>query len=59
MLETFVIFTLINIFLKVHSANSWETANLGDESRNQKFLRLMGAKKVSGYFRMIVRMLLD
>ncbi|XP_002740698.1 small acidic protein-like [Saccoglossus kowalevskii] len=29
----------------VHSANSWETANLGDDQRRQKFLRLMGASK--------------
>jgi len=31
--------------IKVHSANSWETADLGDQSRNNKFLRLMGASK--------------
>ncbi|XP_070534915.1 small acidic protein-like [Ptychodera flava] len=29
----------------VHSANSWETADLGDDQRKQKFLRLMGAGK--------------
>jgi hypothetical protein len=32
---------------QVHSANSWETADLGDDDRNQKFLRLMGAAKVT------------
>ncbi|ESO84908.1 hypothetical protein LOTGIDRAFT_196136 [Lottia gigantea] len=31
--------------LKVHSANSWETAELGDDNRKNKFLRLMGAGK--------------
>ncbi|KAL4233753.1 hypothetical protein ACF0H5_008433 [Mactra antiquata] len=30
---------------KVHSANSWETADLGDDDRKKKFLRLMGASK--------------
>ena len=30
----------------MHSANSWETADLGDKQRNEKFLRLMGASKV-------------
>ncbi|XP_013078596.2 small acidic protein-like [Biomphalaria glabrata] len=30
---------------QVHSANSWETADLGDKQRNEKFLRLMGAAK--------------
>ncbi|XP_078000247.1 small acidic protein-like [Glandiceps talaboti] len=29
----------------LHSANSWETADLGDDQRRQKFLRLMGAGK--------------
>ncbi|KAK6171271.1 hypothetical protein SNE40_019496 [Patella caerulea] len=31
--------------LEVHSANSWETAELGDDKRKSKFLRLMGAGK--------------
>lgn len=31
---------------KVHSANAWEKADLGDEDRKKKFLRLMGAGKV-------------
>jgi hypothetical protein len=30
----------------VHSANRWEEANLGDQQRNEKFLRLMGGTKV-------------
>ncbi|CAF1200114.1 unnamed protein product [Adineta ricciae] len=30
---------------KVHTVNDWEHADLGDEQRKQKFLRLMGAKK--------------
>ncbi|XP_064628536.1 small acidic protein-like [Lineus longissimus] len=36
----------------VHSANAWEQANLGDDDRKQKFLRLMGAgkKQHSGRF---------
>lgn len=34
-------------FTQVHSANSWESADLGDNERNSKFLRLMGAKKVN------------
>ncbi|OWF50934.1 small acidic protein-like [Mizuhopecten yessoensis] len=30
---------------KVHSANSWEKVELGDDDRKKKFLRLMGAAK--------------
>lgn len=30
---------------EVHTVNNWEDADLGDEQRKQKFLRLMGAKK--------------
>ncbi|CAF2775612.1 unnamed protein product [Rotaria sp. Silwood2] len=30
---------------EVHTANDWENADLGDDQRKQKFLRLMGAKK--------------
>ncbi|CAF1027671.1 unnamed protein product [Adineta steineri] len=30
---------------EVHTANNWESADLGDSQRKQKFLRLMGAKK--------------
>jgi len=29
----------------VQSANNWESAELGDDQRKQKFLRLMGAAK--------------
>ena len=29
---------------QVHTANNWEKADLGDNERKQKFLRLMGAK---------------
>ena len=36
------IFTFI--FLQVHTANDWEHADLGNDQRKQKFLRLMGAK---------------
>ncbi|XP_064594562.1 small acidic protein-like [Liolophura sinensis] len=38
--------------IEVHSANSWEKADLGDGERNNKFLRLMGAgkKKHQGRF---------
>ena len=31
----------------VKSANEWESANMGDVSRKNKFLRLMGATKVT------------
>ena len=31
--------------IKVHSANNWEEADLGDEKRKMKFLKLMGATK--------------
>ncbi|CAF0819704.1 unnamed protein product [Rotaria sp. Silwood1] len=30
---------------EVHTVNDWENADLGDDQRKQKFLRLMGAKK--------------
>lgn len=30
---------------EVHSANNWESADLGDDDRKSKFLRLMGAGK--------------
>lgn len=33
-------------FGQVHSANSWENADLGDDERKKKFLKLMGASKV-------------
>jgi hypothetical protein len=33
----------------VHSANKWEEANLGDDQRKAKFLRLMGGAKVLLY----------
>ncbi|XP_060573846.1 small acidic protein-like [Ruditapes philippinarum] len=39
---------------KVHSANSWETADLGDDDRNQKFLRLMGAAKSQHQGRFVI-----
>ena len=32
---------------QVHSANSWESADLGDDERKKKFLKLMGASKVN------------
>ncbi|KAK2180081.1 hypothetical protein NP493_457g05000 [Ridgeia piscesae] len=31
--------------IKVHSSNDWEHADLGDDGRKQKFLKLMGAGK--------------
>uniref|UniRef100_A0A0B7BD23 Small acidic protein n=1 Tax=Arion vulgaris TaxID=1028688 RepID=A0A0B7BD23_9EUPU len=39
---------------EVHSANSWETADLGDQQRNQKFLRLMGASKKEHHGKIII-----
>jgi hypothetical protein len=36
--------------IDVHSANNWEEADLGDEDRKIKFLKLMGATKVDGPF---------
>lgn len=39
---------------KVHSANAWETADLGDEERNNKFLRLMGAGKKEHHGRIVI-----
>jgi hypothetical protein len=32
---------------EVHTANNWEKADLGDDKRKLKFLKLMGATKVS------------
>ena len=32
---------------QIRSANAWEKADLGDEERKNKFLRLMGAAKVT------------
>lgn len=31
---------------QVHTVNNWENADLGDDERKQKFLRLMGAKVI-------------
>jgi len=39
---------------QVHSANSWESADLGDQSRNDKFLRLMGASKKEHHGRFVI-----
>ncbi|KAH9524983.1 hypothetical protein Btru_000019 [Bulinus truncatus] len=39
---------------KVHSANSWETADLGDRQRNEKFLRLMGAAKKEHHGKIVI-----
>ncbi|XP_067676021.1 small acidic protein-like [Haliotis asinina] len=39
---------------KVHSANSWETADLGDADRKSKFLRLMGASKKEHQGRFVI-----
>ena len=36
----------LSYVLQVHSANSWESADLGDDERKKKFLKLMGASKV-------------
>ncbi len=33
--------------IQVHTANNWEEVDLGDDSRKKKFLKLMGATKVS------------
>jgi len=38
----------------VHSANSWETADLGDKKRNEKFLRLMGASKREHHGKIVI-----
>ncbi|CAL1531902.1 unnamed protein product [Lymnaea stagnalis] len=38
----------------VHSANSWETADLGDKQRNEKFLRLMGAAKKEHHGKIVI-----
>ncbi|XP_048258390.1 small acidic protein-like [Haliotis rufescens] len=39
---------------KVHSANSWEKADLGDADRKSKFLRLMGASKKEHQGRFVI-----
>ncbi|KAL3865479.1 hypothetical protein ACJMK2_029252 [Sinanodonta woodiana] len=39
---------------KVHSPNSWETAELGDDERKKKFLRLMGAAKKEHHGRFVI-----
>lgn len=44
--KSYLNFTLHNL-LKVHTANSWEKADLGDDDRKLKFLKLMGASKVN------------
>lgn len=38
----------------VHSANSWEKADLGDTDRKNKFLRLMGAGKKEHHGRFVI-----
>ncbi|GFN75611.1 small acidic protein [Plakobranchus ocellatus] len=40
--------------IEVHSANSWETADLGDKQRNEKFLRLMGASKKEHHGKIVI-----
>ena len=35
---------------EISSANNWEEADLGDEKRKLKFLKLMGAAKVNTCF---------
>ncbi|XP_059173787.1 small acidic protein-like [Physella acuta] len=39
---------------QVHSANSWETADLGDKDRNEKFLRLLGAAKKEHHGKIVI-----
>ncbi|KAK3097971.1 hypothetical protein FSP39_014905 [Pinctada imbricata] len=39
---------------QVHSANKWENADLGDDSRKQKFLRLMGASKKEHHGKIVI-----
>ncbi|KAL8594156.1 hypothetical protein ACOMHN_018096 [Nucella lapillus] len=39
---------------EVHSANAWEDADLGDDERKSKFLRLMGAGKKEHYGRFVI-----
>jgi hypothetical protein len=39
---------------KVKSANEWERADLGDEGRKSKFLRLMGASKKEHHGRFVI-----
>ncbi|KAL5010670.1 hypothetical protein ScPMuIL_012975 [Solemya velum] len=38
----------------VHSANNWESVDLGDDDRRQKFLRLMGASKKEHHGRFVI-----
>nr|XP_022293644.1 small acidic protein-like [Crassostrea virginica] len=38
----------------VHSANNWEGADLGDDNRKKKFLRLMGASKKDHHGKIII-----
>jgi len=40
----FFLLTFSHIF-KVHTANGWESVDLGDQNRKNKFLKLMGAFK--------------
>ncbi|XP_076445396.1 uncharacterized protein LOC143283139 isoform X2 [Babylonia areolata] len=40
--------------IEVHSANAWENADLGDEERKNKFLRLMGAGKKEHHGRFVI-----
>ena len=40
---------LAEVISEVHTANSWEKVDLGDDHRKLKFLKLMGASKVSDY----------
>ncbi|CAG5129707.1 unnamed protein product [Candidula unifasciata] len=39
---------------QIHSANSWESADLGDKQRNEKFLRLMGASKKEHHGKIVI-----
>lgn len=36
--------------IEVHTANNWEEADLGNDERKLKFLKLMGATKVSARY---------
>ncbi|KAK7497213.1 hypothetical protein BaRGS_00011507 [Batillaria attramentaria] len=40
--------------IQVHSANAWEKADLGDEDRKNKFLKLMGAGKKEHHGRFVI-----
>lgn len=44
--------------MQVKSANDWEHADLGDEARKGKFLKLMGAAKVSKIWHSILAAIL-